>query len=283
VPIYIVDDSTNEETKERILNLKEEYNYDYLYYIKNEDNLGHDKNCIKTISVCETKYVWYLGDSTPLIGGVVQKILEILNKNDYDIICYSSFSRRFLNNPTKLYEDDKELLLDIGWHLTKTGVTIYIKSGISFNSFDVSKYKNFPQFALIFSIIKNQGKTNLFWLNEKLIYGNGQRKSYWSEKPFETFVDDFGLTLRKLPQNYSEEIVSNVIRKHSLNTGILGYYKIIDLRTSKNWDLKQFYLRKLDFKKYSNVNLKVIWLLSILPPKMIKIFYKYYVKWFVKV
>ena len=59
--IYIVDDSTNDDTYNTIS--EKYYNISNIIYIKNDVNIGHDKNFFNTISLVKEQYVWYLGDS----------------------------------------------------------------------------------------------------------------------------------------------------------------------------------------------------------------------------
>jgi len=72
IPLYISDDSNNEETKLVVVDLKKEY--DYIYYYKNQPGLGHDKNCIRTLALPNEEYIWYLGDSIIIEDGGIKNV-----------------------------------------------------------------------------------------------------------------------------------------------------------------------------------------------------------------
>src|SRR5690242_16353532 len=78
IPVYISDDSNNDNTKIVIEELQIKYNL--IFYYKNEISLGHDKNCLQTIFLPNEKYVWYLGDSMIIKNGAFKKILDIIDK-----------------------------------------------------------------------------------------------------------------------------------------------------------------------------------------------------------
>ncbi|MDO5614615.1 MAG: glycosyltransferase [Cruoricaptor ignavus] len=69
INVYISDDSTNNLTENLILKLQKTYPKFKIHYHKNPINLGHDKNCIKALSLSSQDYIWYLGDSCSINRG----------------------------------------------------------------------------------------------------------------------------------------------------------------------------------------------------------------------
>jgi glycosyltransferase involved in cell wall biosynthesis len=124
IPVYISDDSTNNETEIVFQEIKKVY--EYIYYYKNSPSLGHDKNCLRTIGLPSEDYVWYLGDSNIIKPFGIEKILNIINNNDFDFVSVN-VSTRELDLSDKLITDGNQLLFDLGWHLTMTSATIYSK------------------------------------------------------------------------------------------------------------------------------------------------------------
>ena len=158
VPIYISDDSIDNETKSIIEEFCKEY--EYIYYYKNKPGLGHDKNCLRTLALPTTEYIWYLGDSIIIKPGGIKKILDIIENGNYDFVAVNAKNRN-LDYPSGIYEDGNKLLTEIGWHLTLTSATIYSNKiqGL-LDKLDLDNCKNFPQTALIFETFA-KGKAKL--------------------------------------------------------------------------------------------------------------------------
>ncbi|MDO5614616.1 MAG: hypothetical protein Q4G16_00370 [Cruoricaptor ignavus] len=154
-----------------------------------------------------------------------------------------------------------------------TGITIYKRKSLLLEHFNTALYPNFPQFALIFSTFNNKN-VKLYWLNDRLIFGSGKKKSYWLDNFMNVFIDDFRKTINNLPQNFNTETVDRVIRTHSVNTGILRYYKFINLRIENKWNYKLLKSRLSDIKKYSDLNIFILISLTLIPPKLLNFLYK---------
>lgn len=273
IHIYISDDSTNDETERKIEQIKDFYPNLKIFYHKNNTNIGHDKNCIKALSLSTQDYIWYLGDASSIINGGIEKVLEICQNNEADFISCSSKSRKNIPISSKTYKDDLQLLKELGWHLTMTGVTIYKRESLLLNSFNVNLSPNFPQMALIFHSFFFKKNIKLYWLNERLIYGSGKKQSYWKNDFIKVFIDDFKKTLLNLPQKYDKKTIDFVIKNHSINTGVLRYYRFISSRIDKNWDIYMYISRIYDIYKYSDINIFILGLITIIPPKWIKKMY----------
>lgn len=275
ISVYISDDSTNSETELMIANLKNKHSL--FFYKKNKIGLGHDRNCISTILMVEEEYVWYLGDSMVLKKGAIKKILEVIGSGVYDFICCNAEGRN-LDIKDKIFDKEIEVFEQLCWHLTMTGATVYNKKNIiSLRDFDVSLFKNFPQTAIIFEQFATK-KSKLYWLNEKLIYGNPNKNSYWASKVFEVFLNDYKRFVFNLNKVYTSKSKDIVISKHSINSGIFNYSSFLKYRNDGFFNYKVFCLYKVDIKKYSNANGFVLFLITQLPRpflNFLRIFFKY--------
>lgn len=264
--IYIIDDSTNNDTFEII---KKYNNIPNIIYTKNEVNLGHDKNFLKTISITKEQYIWYLGDSMFIKKGVISKILKTINCSNYDFIVLNEDSRRF-SLKEDLFIDYSLVLNNIGWHLTMSGVTIFNSITLEkFKNSDPKLYKNFPQFALIIDyIFHNEFK--LLWINDKCLFGNKNKISYWNKNVFEVFINDLELTLLniKLPQN----IINKILKDHSFYTQIFSINKLIKYRSKGFYDIYKFKKYKFKLKFYTNTNLFFAFFVSILNKRFLRYF-----------
>jgi hypothetical protein len=274
IPIYISDDSDNDETKNMINELKTEYNL--IYYIKNDHNLGHDKNYVTALRLPEEEYVWCLGDSIIIKQGSIEKILTILQDKEYCFLSVNADSRR-LRLPTKHYTDPQEAFIDLAWHLTLTGATIYNKKALyDINYLDYIYHKNFPQVNIIFSnlLVNVHG---LYWLGEKIIFQNKNKKrSYWSSKAFEVFVYDWYRIIMALPDNYSLENKYYVIKSHDVNTKIFGIRNLLNLRTLNGLNCKNYRQYNYLFPFTIKYPKPVILLIALLPRIVIKILKRFW-------
>lgn len=268
--IYIVDDSTNDDTYNTIS--EKYYNISNIIYIKNDVNIGHDKNFFNTISLVKEQYVWYLGDSMLIKKGTITNLLKIIESSEYDFIVLNEDSRRFILKDN-LFIDYLSVLDNIGWHLTMSGVTIYNLNTLKyFQKCDSNLYKNFPQLALVVHYIYNN-EFKLLWISDKCIFGNKNKISYWANNVFEVFINDLESTLKNT--NLPYELVLKVIKDHSDYTQIFSINKLIKYRSIGIFNFKIFLKYKHKIGQYSNTNLLLAFIVSILNKSSLRFFLKF--------
>ncbi|MDF2553888.1 MAG: glycosyl transferase family 2 [Chryseobacterium sp.] len=246
IPIYISDDSNNDDTEKIINIIKSEY--PFIYYFKNDKSLGHDKNCLYTMSLPKEDYIWYLGDSMMIVEGALTKIMEIIDNRKYDFLTLNAVGRS-LSVKSKEYHNPHTIMDEIGWHLTLTGSTIYKKSSLNLNNLNLEKCENFPQLALVLKDFRNK---ELFWLNDKLIVSNAKKKSYWQNNILKVFIDDYHKTLEYVFGNKPQNL--EWVFQHMDKSQLFSYFQLLKLRTvgslDKNNRLKyRNVLGKLTFSK----------------------------------
>lgn len=262
VPIYISDDSTNKETEKKLADLK--LKYPYIYYWRNDPSLGHDSNCFNTLLMPLEKYIWYLGDSMIIQYGGIQRILEIIEHYHPDFISVNAVSRNF-DIRSQLYTDGNLVLRDLGWHLTMTGATIYSKSVIEPKTLPVlSKCKNFPQTAIIFNRFVSK-RLCLYWVNERLIFANVNKKSYWEKKVFKIFFTDWIDCINNLDSVYTDENKQTAIISHSRKSGIFDFRGLVSYRYKGFFGVKEYVKYFQMLKKHSKVNFLIIAFIVIIP------------------
>ncbi len=263
IPIYISDDSNNNKTKDFISELSREYKY--IFYNKNAPSLGHDNNCFKTLSLPKEDYIWYLGDSIFIQQGGLEIIMDLINHNYYDFIV-TNHLRENLNLPTKKFTDAKEAFIQLSWHLTLTGSTIYSKRALDNYKKGSGIYKNFPQVSIVLNTITEQ--CNLFYESSVSTYPNSKKVSYWNGEIFDVFAKDWYNFISNLPDFYSEKEKDKVIKSHSFKTGIFGFKALLKYRLQGSLCLDNV----VKYKKYlvstSQVNYIIIIIISLLPIKI---------------
>jgi abequosyltransferase len=168
-------------------------------------------------------------------------------------------------------------LTDLGWHLTMSGATIYSNKIHNLTGgLDLIKCKNFPQTALIFECFA-QRESRLFWLNDKVVYSNTNKKSYWSNAIFEVFLIDWDFFISNLPNFYLDKNKEYAIKKHSVQTGLFSLVSFLSYRSIGIYSFQVFrkYFKQIQFN--SNLNVVVLLLISIIPKGLLiflkKIFY----------
>ena len=266
IPIYILDDSNNSDTSEMVKQYREEYKL--LFYSQNTPSLGHDKNIISCLSFEETDYIWLMGDSISIAENAVNRVLGIIEKESPRIISCNTRDRLLKIDSNHIY--DKDYVLEkFGWHNTLTGTTIYSKSALqSIYKLDLLECKNFPQISIIFNVLNEN--CSFYWENKPLIYAHKDKKSYWAENIFETFIDDFSRVIFYLPPEYSNHLKSKVIPIHSLKARIFDLKSLLILRTENIFDFNKFKKYYKTFKRNSRSNLFLIFIISILPKRILR-------------
>lgn len=79
VPIYILDDSTDETNAEAIGALRERY--PRIVYRKNERNLGIDGNIAACVDACACDYAWIMGEDDRMRPDAIRIALEALEES----------------------------------------------------------------------------------------------------------------------------------------------------------------------------------------------------------
>ncbi len=74
IPIYVSDNCSTDNTIDYINDLKEKYSY--IFYSKNENNMGPDYNFAKVLKLSQSKYAWLLGDDDRINDKIINNIME---------------------------------------------------------------------------------------------------------------------------------------------------------------------------------------------------------------
>ena len=268
IPIYVSDDSSNDDTKLMIAKLQK--NYQYIFYSKNEKNLGHDKNFFQTLKLPEADYVWLLGDSLSLKSGALLSLLKAIVKKQPEIIGVNA-KNRDLDFYSSFYDDGKEVFSKFAWHLTLTGATVYSRNTIhTISVLKPTGSKNFPQIDLIFKHLSMY--CSFYWVNDKWVEANGIKESYWLSNIFQVFLDDWGAAIWNLPDFYDDELKEKVIIDHSLRTNLFNFKSLLLLRGSGSYDLYKLGRYKKALLKHSELKYLMLILVAVVPKAIISLY-----------
>jgi glycosyltransferase involved in cell wall biosynthesis len=89
IEILIVDNASSDNTSEVVSNFQKTFNF--VKYVRNDENIGPIANFLKAISLIETKYLHLLGDDDYLDEKYFEYIPKILNDQDYGVIFFNSY------------------------------------------------------------------------------------------------------------------------------------------------------------------------------------------------
>jgi glycosyltransferase involved in cell wall biosynthesis len=80
IPVFISDDSTDDTNVATIEQLRALY--PHIIHFRNQENLGIDRNILRSADVCSCRYAWLLGEDDRLLPGAVSSILDILKREE---------------------------------------------------------------------------------------------------------------------------------------------------------------------------------------------------------
>lgn len=266
VPIYISDDSLDDTTKIMIDDLREEY--ENIYFYNNAKSLGHDRNVFHTLKLPNTKYVWLLGDSLALKRGAIKEALSIINEKKPQVIGVNA-KNRDLDIANHFFDDPNLVLEKFGWHLTLTGATIYSEDVISnISEIEKQKNRNFPHIALIFNHLLSN--CSFYWINNKWLFANKKKSSYWLKDLFKVFICDWSSVIRSLPNLYNTETKEKVILQHSKKLRLFQLRSLIYARYLNAYNIFLFKKYKKALVEHSGLGLFPLFIISLLPRALIK-------------
>lgn len=78
--IVVSDNDSRDETSEIIGNYTGKYSF--IYYHRNSENIGDDRNGMNIINEAKGKYIWLLGDDDVIEPQGIKKVLKVLNEHD---------------------------------------------------------------------------------------------------------------------------------------------------------------------------------------------------------
>ena len=267
IPIYVSDDSTETETEAVIRRLAARY--ELIHYKRNIPSLGHDGNFFQTVVMPDADYVWYLGDSVFIKPGVLNQILPLLD-SDVDFCFVNAYTTGGAVEHVSP-SDMPSFLRMRTWYLTLSGATIYGRRPRKLVVSDDNRgnWTNFPQLGLILEYCAKRS-AHSYWFGPPGIGINANKRSYWATSAFEVFVRDWSKLIRSFPQLFPDDVASEVIRSHALNTGLFGFKHLMSLRA--HGVLSRSVLRQFEeeFSIATPLSLAYARTLCLVPPQLLK-------------
>jgi len=83
IPIFISDDSTDNTNVAVIQELQSDY--PHIIHNRNAQNLGIDRNILKSVDICTCQYTWLMGEDDRMIPAAIPTVLAVLEKTGADL------------------------------------------------------------------------------------------------------------------------------------------------------------------------------------------------------
>lgn len=265
IPIYISDDSSNDETARVFAELNA--TYEHIHYRRNRPGFGHDRNFFETIALADSKYVWYMGDSLYFKPGFIRELLSVL-EGDFDFVFVNSYAQ---DTSCGMIRAPHEFLVERTWYLTLTGATIYGKrpraSGI--NAERKAQWKNFVQLGMILEFC-GRSKPRMYWYGKSVLaFNKNKGQSYWIKGALEVFVRDWSNFVRSFPGLFSSSEMSEIIRSHALHTRLFSLKNLLVIRAGGGMSLGALAKHRSEFAIASPTPSYLAVLIALIPPGLI--------------
>lgn len=227
IPIYISDNSTNDDTCNVVQSLQKEYLY--LHYSRCEEDLEADANFERALRLPNTKYRWLFGDHYKIEVDFDLKNLLMLLDGNYDLIALNS-RNRIKNIKSGMYDDPVFVLESLGWHLTMMTALVYSEQLLReinfkryYGTFLTQTLSIFDEFSL--------GKVKFYWLADIAI-GSYPINPYesWHPRALTVFVRDWFHGVMSLPPKYGTTAKQVAIMAHASNVSLFSLRGMVYLR-----------------------------------------------------
>ncbi len=137
VELIVSDNASTDETAKvvdelKLLGLK-------LQYLKNECNLGADRNILQCYEKAQGKYVWIFGDDDLILPGGISTILKYISAGEYDLLYVSSCGFQNNNYPVAAISRGTIEITNVEEYVRRVHVFLTFISGNIVNKNRVSK------------------------------------------------------------------------------------------------------------------------------------------------
>jgi len=195
-------------------------------YIRNESNIGAEKNVVQCFNIAKGQFIWIMGDDDFLIPNTLSRIVSLLSSNSGVGVCY--IHNKWFTDPGAsqftnisklnwaLEADSIGFLNKVHYWTTFLSGSIINKKIITELKIDTGKYvgTNLPHLGWVLPAIFS-GKGNIVIYDELIICQADNTGGYnlfkIFGKNFNAILDDF------IAKGYDKRIKS-IINSHLLNT-----------------------------------------------------------------
>ena len=260
VEVIISDNDSKDNTKELVTKLDKEYNN--IRYYRNNHNIWWLANIMKVAEYANWKYIWLLSDDDCVTDFSLWYVLEIINKENFDVMFCNSVSSENMNIGIEKGKNTYHVFDGISKYLN------YLKNNYKW-------YKNLISFFSFYSIliIKTEYfrtgvlnfQSNINWndfphdivtyhnlVNKKIIIPNNvfviwrllNEWYVWSEKLIKSFEECMNFIERenKLKDNSNWQVIKKIcVKWRTKNITLWWVIAKLHINYKTNWFLKKIY------------------------------------------
>lgn len=201
--IYISDNNSTDDTEHIVLGWQEKYSR--IFYNKNEQNLGPDRNMLNILDYNLSKYMLMLGDDDYVLDNFVESLAPFL-KDDYDFIVLGVDT----DHPTTVYDNVDEAFLFLHDKMTY-GVLIMRTNSIQKQSMQkyIGTYHAYSAIAWEAAVSAESCGKSLYY-NDTATVVLGSVEKTWKSNAADIYLYAIPMWYSLLPLN---KITTNVVYK----------------------------------------------------------------------
>ena len=205
IPIFISDNASSDDTENVVVERRKEY--PHIFYCKNEENIGPDKNFEKVLKFADTKYRWLMGDDDVIVRGEISEILRHVEE-DHDLLLVNYPLYRPYTVDVK-YTDMNALLSDFGAMLTCMSAFVFHEKVVCSDTFteaynsDFSRI-NFAHLGATFCCLGDGHEHSVYFISSVGIDTIRVGLYSWLPLAMQYFINNLSATVSLLPGLYAE-------------------------------------------------------------------------------
>jgi glycosyltransferase involved in cell wall biosynthesis len=274
IPIYVSDNASTDLTQDIVIEMQNRYNF--IFYSRNETNLGADRNYEVVLKSSVSEYSWLLGDDDKIKDGCLPAILSCMQKNDLDLIVVNGgvlnldksnneyIKGRVERLNSRIYDDRNELLSELGWHMTWISCLIFSSKVISAGDFEKYHGTCLLQFGMIFDYF-SKNTVSVYWVSEECVYSTPTSQvPSWIDLVFEIWAKNWFETVYALP-TYDTISKLKCIRMHSAKSRIMSLKTIYDFRKKGYYNISQYKMYRKYWPFVTDVPVAILYLIGVMP------------------
>lgn len=208
-----------------------------LYYYKQEQNIGADRNFLFCFGKATGKYCWLLGSDDIPQKGVLVRLLSILESDEYGLVHLSMIKR---DSEITLYKTSNEMVVAVNYWITFMSSNIIRTMAINLNRLNCFKSTHLIQVPAYLDacFYTNQ---NVILYYEHLFEENDNFKNNGGYNLFKVFVENlFGIYQFYIENGLLSQQCYEKIKKETYKNFLAGYIVnllILPNNKSHNFDL----------------------------------------------
>lgn len=229
-------------------------------YMRNEQNLGADGNFLRCYAESRGRYVWLFSDDDYLFAGAVERVLQILQETEPDLIYIAPAV--FFKDPEERIKPDAAAAMRVYsehgsfFHAVGLRGDLFLISSVIFDrkkvesiehpSFELALHTNLLQMSWVFSAMKDFRRGVV--VDQGLI-------AVCVHEPVRNFdvIEVFGIKLQRVARTYlSPEMASRFIDEHLYSWYETNWYGIrrrpdLGIITDRTSELRRLYKGRILF------------------------------------